>query len=485
MQQRSLARNGIYKAILNIFNLLIPLIVTPYITGLLEPNLYGAYNRIFSEFNIFLTLGTFGIYNYGVREISKVRDNPIEKSKLFSSLFSIGIISNFIMTFIYVLFFTFRANKPIEVYLYLVMIIQIVGNIFYIEFVNEANEDYGFITKKTIIVRIIYLVSIFVFVRKPSDILPYSIIISSTILINNLASYFHIKKHISFNFQHLQIVRHLYPLIVTLLLSNVEILYTQLDKIMLSPFINDIAVTEYVLPTSLVGTIAAVPLALINVAIPRLSSFIGQGNKSEYTRVLNKTINNYMLMVIPMGFGMAALAQEIMQFFSKGVYANAFPVLIVSGMARVVFGYQSIIMNLIMYINSLEKQLTTLMLVFGIVNLGFNFGLVGLGLFSPFTALVTTVIAVLLFVIVGYIYTRKKLQLNYKLLSKEIIGYIVVSLTFFPISWVIRGLSLGLWPTIIIVMIICSGIYGLYLLVTKDTFVLDILNKVKLKLKRD
>ena len=59
----SLAKNAIYKVILNVFNLLVPLFVGPYIAGLLTPELYGVYNRVYAEFQIFFILGAFGIYN--------------------------------------------------------------------------------------------------------------------------------------------------------------------------------------------------------------------------------------------------------------------------------------------------------------------------------------------------------------------------------------------------------------------------------------
>ena len=78
MQEKSLARNGIYKALLNIFNLVVPLLVGPYVTGLLNEELYGIYNRVYTEYSIFLALASFGIYNYGVREISR-------SSRAFSS----------------------------------------------------------------------------------------------------------------------------------------------------------------------------------------------------------------------------------------------------------------------------------------------------------------------------------------------------------------------------------------------------------------
>ena len=44
----SLGQNAIYKGILNAFNLLVPLFVGPYIAGLLSPELYGIYNRVYA-----------------------------------------------------------------------------------------------------------------------------------------------------------------------------------------------------------------------------------------------------------------------------------------------------------------------------------------------------------------------------------------------------------------------------------------------------
>ena len=57
--KNSLGRNAVYKVILNIFNLLIPLFVGPYIAGLLDKNLYGIYNRVYAEFQIFFICGAF------------------------------------------------------------------------------------------------------------------------------------------------------------------------------------------------------------------------------------------------------------------------------------------------------------------------------------------------------------------------------------------------------------------------------------------
>ncbi len=468
--QNSLAKNAIYKAILNVFNLLVPLLVGPYVTGLLNEELYGMYNRVLAEFQVFLTIGAFGIYNYGVREISKVREDINKVSQLFTSLFTAGVISNFLVTIFYVIYFLTagRLKGEYDLYVYLIMIVQIVGNIVYVEFINEAVENYSFITKKTILVRLAYLVSIFVFVREAEDIIPYTLVVCLTVFINNFISFAYIKRRVPFcESRDIRIMRHLIPLVVSLMMTNVEILYTQLDKLWLGA-INDVWVTEYVLPYTLVGMISSVPLALVTVSIPRLSTYVGNRDYGGYFEVLNSTTNLYMSMVIPMAMGVSVLAQEIMQLYTRGVYTYVYPVLMVAALARIVYAYQTVISNLVMYVNSMERMLVALLAAFGVCNVIFKVVLNATGTLNPTTATVTTALATLLFVVAAYAYTCYRFQRRYTLLSKRIFGYLAVSLLFFPISGFVRSRWEGLLPVTVWTIVGSVAVYGIYLLITRD-----------------
>ena len=187
MNNKSLFKNSIYKAMLSFANIVIPIIIGPYITKLLDINLYGAYNKVYSEFQIFLIFATFGIYTFGVREISKIRNDEKKVANLFSNLFVLGLITNTVVGIVYVVYSLF-SSSGITTQIYLVFIIQIVANIFYIEFLNEALENYKFITIKTLIVKILYLVLLVTLVKKPEDIIIYAVIISFIVFLNNIIS---------------------------------------------------------------------------------------------------------------------------------------------------------------------------------------------------------------------------------------------------------------------------------------------------------
>lgn len=483
--QNKLATNAIYRVILNLFNLLVPLFVGPYIAGLLDPELYGMYNRVYAEFNVFLVLGTFGIYNYGMREVSRAREDPTRVNQLFTNLFVTGVAANLLVGVVYVGYALIKADG-VDLYIYLIMTLQLIANMFYIEFVNEAVENYGFITKKTILIRLIYLISIFVFVRTKEDIIPYTLVICMTIFVNNFVSYLAVRRRLRFDFRALGDLRYqLIPLVVTLLLTNVEMLYGQLDKVLLGAAVSDIAVTEYTLPTTLVGMIGSLPLALVSVAIPRLSKLLGDGDRRQYLDTLHRTTDIFMAMIIPMAFGIMVLSREIMWLYSRDVYTYVYPVLIVAAGCRFIFAYQSIISNLVMYLHGMEKQLTFFLLIFGLGNLAMDMGLIGLGRFTPVTALASTGVVTALFVLVTSVFCKRRLNLPLGFFSKKIRGYYLVGALFIPIAYLVNLLKLGYLWNIALIVPLCAGIYGGYLLARKDPLIGALLDRLPGRKKTD
>lgn len=476
----SLKKNAVYKVILNACNLLIPLFVGPYITRLLDADLYGAYNRVYAEFTIFVTFAAFGIYNYGIREISKLRDNPDKLSRVYSSLFVIGIFSNLIVGGIYVAYFLVRPHG-VDTWIYAVMLIQLAGNIFYNEFVNEAEENYGFIALKTIIIRLLYFAAIFIFVRKKEDIIIYAVVVSMTVLLNNLVSFFYIHRKIKFNFRHLQLGIHLIPLLVTLIYSNSEMLYTQLDKVMLGPYVNDIAVTEYTIPVTLVGMVGSLPLAIVVVAMPRLSKLLGDNNRLEYQKTIQDISASYMSMMLPMAFGIAVLSKEIMWLYTGDKYTYAYPVLIVAALTRIPHAYFVISANLAMYINGMEKALMVFSIAGGLLNLGMNYTLVAMHVFTPLTAALTTFVANVAEALLAVWYSKIKMQVNFGFFNRRIWGYVIVSLLFVPISLGIRLLRLGNMANIVMIVVLCAGLYGVYMIVSKDPMLVSLLGRFQRK----
>lgn len=481
-KKNTLFKNTIYKSMLSMVNIVVPLVIGPYIMRLLDVDLYGLYNRVFADFQMFLAFASFGVYTLGVREISKIRNDKEKVSKLFTNLFVISFLSNMLVLIIYLIFSLITSTGLAKV-LYLVMSIQIIANVFYVEFVNEALENYKFITIKSIIVKIIYFLAILLAVRNPHDIVIYAVIVSLTNFLNNIISFIYAKHRISFDFSKIQIKKYIKPLIAVLVITNADLLYSQLDRVMLGRYVSGVSVTVYYTAYYLISTLSAIPYSIINVSIPRLSYLLKNEGKEIYEEKLNNSISSLIFIIVPMCLGVFVLSKEAIILYAGKKYLMAIVPLKIACITRIFISLESVMNNLVMYPNNREDRILKVSLTCGISNLIINYLLVLFKIFSPLTALATTGLVELTIFIIHYTYARKKMNIDVRVFSKKNMTYILLSLLFIPISLIIRSLKLNFYINIIVIVIICSLMYFIVLYIKKDNNLLFILDKFKGKLK--
>ena len=481
-KKNTLFKNTIYKSMLSMVNIVVPLVIGPYIMRLLDVDLYGLYNRVFADFQMFLAFASFGVYTLGVREISKIRNDKEKVSKLFTNLFVISFLSNMLVLIIYLIFSLITSTGLARV-LYLVMSIQIIANVFYVEFVNEALENYKFITIKSIIVKIIYFLAILLVVRNPHDIVIYAVIVSLTNFLNNIISFIYAKHRISFDFSKIQIKKYIKPLIAVLVITNADLLYSQLDRVMLGRYVSGVSVTVYYTAYYLISTLSAIPYSIINVSIPRLSYLLKHEGKEIYEEKLNNSISSLIFIIVPMCLGVFVLSKEAIILYAGKKYLMAIVPLMIACITRIFISLESVMNNLVMYPNDREDRILKVSLICGISNLIINYLLILFKIFSPLTALATTGLVELTIFIIHYTYARKKMNIDVRIFNKKNMTYILLSLLFIPISLIIRSLNLNFYINIIVIVMLCSLMYFIILYIKKDNNLLFILDKFKSKLK--
>lgn len=479
---KSIFRNSIYKMVLSTFNLLVPLLVTPYIADLFNRDdgtreAFGAYNDANGIFGFFLIFAVFGVYNYGVREISRVRDNPKKLSIVFTNLFLFSVITSLTTSLVYLAFVVFGLDTSHKM-TYLIMILQLSGNLLCVEWMSEAVENYGFITKKTILVRLCYVVSIFVFVRTPDDIVPYGLVMSLAVVVNNLVSFIFIKKNTPFDFSEIKLSKYIRPLSVILLINNVNVLYLLLDKIMLGRFVGEVAVTEYAMPANVINMVGVMLTSLIMVSVPRLSYYLSHGHREDYLALLNKSTRCFFLLLCPCCIGLCCLSYEAMYLYTKGAYAYTAPVMAIFALRFLINSLYAIFTTQILYIHGKEKAMVKILAVGGVINLILNSLLVAVGAFAPTTAVLTTAAAELVALSIMYGYIRLKVKLPFQLLSFKNMKYLYFSLPFFVITYFVGKLELGVLMNCVVIIPSCGILYFLLLLISKDEMLFYLLKKV-------
>ncbi|OPJ66050.1 oligosaccharide flippase family protein [Clostridium chromiireducens] len=484
---KSISKNAIFKAMLNLFNIILPILVIPLVTRSVGKELYGYMGYGDSLTAYFLIFASFGIYQYGLREVSKVRDNKVKLRQTFTSLFIFTSITNIVASAAYMAFVAIYYKNEPYLYTCIIMGFNLVFNLFYVEWVNEALENYDFIAIKTMVVRIVYSALILLFVRDQEDYLFYLYLVIGFNFINNIISFVYVKKKLSFDFSNLEFLRHIRPMLYVVILSNTGVLYTQLDKIMLKDSIGGTtAVGYYYMAQRIMTIINTLLLTVIQVTMPRLSNYLGNESKGEYLILLKRVIKIYFLFLFPASVGLLCLSKEAIYIFGGAEFLAAVPVMIVFSIYMLSIGVEGVIANQMIYLHGKEKDDAILVLIGGVINLIFNMILFYTGTFDMVTAITTTLIANLIVIGLEYRLVKKVIKLDIHLFAFENMKYFYYSLVFIPITLGIKYVISNIMIACLLEVTACGIVYLGILILTKDQVFFELADKIfiKLKLKR-
>lgn len=476
MSNKSISKNVAFKFILNIFNIIIPILVGPYIARVFNPNLLGQVNLAESYIGYFYIFATFGIYQYGLREISKVRNDKEKLSSTFTSLFVITIITNVITTLTYIVFINYKFGNAPSYSTFLILSFNLLSNIFYTEWANEALENYDFITIKTIVVRILYVILLLALVKGTDDFNTYLWLLVISNILNYAISFFYIKRSIPFTFKSMHIFKHIKPMFLVVVLSNSAILFTQLDKVMIGDYINEASVSFYFMAQRIMTIISTMTLTVIHVTMPRLINYSDQ-NENNYIGLLNKISKVYFCFLFPAAIGMLVLSPEIIKIYGGDKYLDAIYPMAAFSIYMIVTGIEGILSNQIIYVKGQEKNQVIMIFGCGIINLIMNTLLVKFNIFTPTTAIITTIISYILVVLCEYIFIKYKMKVNFKIFSLDKIKYLYFSLLFIPITLIIRMFVSNFLVIAALGIIVNGLIYMIILLLTRDEIAFIFINK--------
>ena len=479
----SILKNVIYKFFLELLRILIPIISVPYIYRIFKPEIMGNIEFSQSISGYFFIFAGFGVYTYGLREVSRVRNNEKKRNKLFTELFLISAISSILVTIIYLGYILFKFNNS-EMLKHMLLInsIHLIAYVFFIEWINEAFENYKFISLKTIILKVINIICIFLFIKISDDFYKYLFLVNIFTFINNFISFIYIRRYIKFDFKNLKIKKYLFPLGVMLLISNINILYTQLDKISLGFYVRDMSEVAYYSVSQKVMTImVTIIMSIITVSMPRLSFYLGEKNQKEYENLLNNLFKYSYLLLFPIAIGVIILSKEISLFFGGELYLPAQTVVSIFGIRVIVIVIESLLSNQVIFLHQKEKTIALIYGICGFFNFILKILLIKFNYFNATTAIFTTMLCEILIIFLDLSYIKKYLNINLKVFNLKNSKYLLFSLTFFIIKYFLKNLELHYIIYSIIIFICCSLIYLILLIITKDECLKEILAKLNLK----
>ena len=176
MTQKSIKKNFAYNTILRILNIIFPIITFPYVARVLSPEGIGKVDFSLSIIQYFVLIANLGIPTYAVRECAKIRDDKDKLTQTFQEIFGINMLA-LVLSYILFTFVILNVNQ-LNSYRKILIIasFNILTTSIGMEWFYQAIEEYKYITIRSIFVKLISLVAIFLFVRDEKDIINYALI---------------------------------------------------------------------------------------------------------------------------------------------------------------------------------------------------------------------------------------------------------------------------------------------------------------------
>lgn len=323
MNQTSIKNNLIYKSLLTIANPILGILTFPYISRVLGVGNIGLVNFVDNTISYFLLFASMGISTIGVRAIAASKNNQINLNKVFSNILGLNLIFTFIVLVLYNLALVCipRFNANIE--LFLIGNAKIIFTSLLIEWFYSGIENFRFITIRSLLIRLIYIISIFVFIKDSEDYFLYFILTTSIIVVNSLVNMFYSSKFVKVVFKELFSFTYLKENLLIGVYSIMTSMYLTFNVMFLGLKTNDVEVGYYTSAFKLYSLILSVFTAFTSVMLPRMSSLISNNNFAQFNRFINKSFDSVLLLSFPLVLCGSLLAPEIIYLICGAGYEGA------------------------------------------------------------------------------------------------------------------------------------------------------------------
>lgn len=314
-------KNYVFNLLLTGFNILFPVISFPYAAKILGPAGIGKVQFILSFTQYFALVAALGIPIYGMRIISQSAHDSKLLYKNLSELLYIHIICSILITVIYIVTITSFSFFGNDRSLYLLSGLIVLMGFTSIDWYFTGIENFKLIALRSVTIKLISLIGLFLFVKVRSDFNIYLIISLFSILGNNVINIISVRKHIQFSTKGIR--KHFKPLLFTFGTTVATSMYTILDTILIGFFSDERAVGLY--SASIKLTKISIPLIISSatVLMPRISKLFNSGDFESLKILLNKSFNYILIIAVPVWIGLLFLAPQLIYIFSGDQFKDA------------------------------------------------------------------------------------------------------------------------------------------------------------------
>lgn len=473
-------RNYIYNLVLSIFNIIFPILSFPYASRVLGPVGIGKFQFITSFAQYFIIISNLGIPTYGIREIAKHKGDRVQQSKIFSELIIISFLMSMTLTLVYLIIIYSSGFFKADHVLYLTAAISVFLGFTTIDWLYTGLEEFRMITIRSVIVKLLSLLLLYIFVKNENDVLIYLYIAIFSAVANNAYNLYTVRRKVKLIWKKLELFKHIRPLLLIFSLSLAVSIYTLLDVVLLGFLSDPKSVGLYSAAVKLSKIVLPIITSVGTVTMPKMSHLFVTEKYQEIHGLLTKSLHFILFLSIPSFLGLALLAPEFIMLFSGREFLEGVLSMRILSLLPVLIGLGYFWGVQILIPAGKDKEMVYSVLGGMAIAIISNFILVPtLKHVGASIANVLTEIAVTIF----YIYFVKK-HYSFSFKWRTAVNAVSASILFIPIVFFTRRLNVNASIHLCISVILCVSVYFVVQwLIFKDYLIYEFYNSLAAKLK--
>ena len=475
---KKLFKNYIYNILYQLVKLFLPLFLVSYTYAHLGPSTLGINDYAANISSWFILLGVLGVNTYGNREIAKVRDNKDRLSKSFYEILVMQIINMTIALVLYVVY-TLLFVKENQI-IYFLICLSILASVFDISWFYYGVEDFGIVSIRNIVVKIVSVLLIFAFVKKPADLWMFTLINSLSDLIGQLVTFLGLKKYInktkvSVKDAYKNHLAGTFALFIPTVAINI---YTLLDQTLLGTMVEDKGqLNLYKTSVSFVKMFLYFVTSIGAVVMPRIANlFVKNNDHSEVNRYINMTFKLAIILSIPIFVALEVVSGSFFPWYTKDEYMYIIPLVRLVSPIIIFISLSNVFGTQYLVPVGRNNEYTKSIIAGALINLAIN--LYAIPRWQAAGACVASVCAEFTVTFTQWLYIRKDVEIH------SMSSFIKSALSALVMGVVIYFIGNAMGAKIITNMvqaIVGIIIYVVMLLILKEETIINLYNKYVLK----
>lgn len=476
---KSLAKNSLFNAMYQVLNIIFPLISSIYVARVLLPEGVGrvAYAQNIAAY--FVTAAALGIPTVGLREISNARDDKQKVSNIFSELSIMNICSTFLAIAVYSILVFCNSAFRADYQLYLATGLVILFNIINIDWLYQGHEEYVYIVVRSIAVKALSLLALFLFVRNKYDYVAYAAISSLAVCGNYLFNVVRARKYVTFQLHGLNFKRHIKPIFFFAGTLFFNAIYSKTDATMLGIIVGEESVGYYSYAHKVLQVGISFCAAVTSAFLPRLSYYF-QKDKNQFYTLVARGVQIISFLAVPAATGLFLLAPEAIVMLFGDKFLPAAQTLRIFAVLIIVFAFGNLLCYQMMICTENEKKYAGILACAAVINVVLNFVLIpkyqqdGAALASVLTELFINIV-------VGMYFVRLlRIKFDWRVIGQAAFTSGIMAISIILVKKYAKGNLLSFFCSVSIGTVI----YVVMNLLLKNQLVRDAVRLIRRKLAR-